>query len=139
MTREECEAKINALYEPDGLLGSMREGELDTRKLDELAQAVVTLNVLDLSAADRGRLAGMLWEFAFHVSNCIASHHNKADTFIFENVSDRQLRALNNMVYWLSNRFTYGKELETADLHFAGYMRWDGFDPSVPFDPSKTS
>lgn len=139
MTKEECEARINSVFEPEGLLSTIREGVLDPGKLDELADAVGTLNALDLDAAHRGRLAAILWEFAFHVSNCIAWHHNKMVMYSFDQVSDQQLRALNNMVYWLSNGFTYKKALEKEDLRFAGYMRWDGVDPSVPLDPSKTS
>ena len=138
MSKEECEAKINALFQSHGLLDTIRQGNLDTQKLDELAHAIGALNVLDLEFVERARLASHLWEFAFHVSNCIACHHNKMDIFSFTNVDGSQLRALNNMVYWLANRFTYAKEIEMSELYFAGYMRWDGFDPSVPFDPNTT-
>lgn len=131
MDQAECEAKINALFEPDGLLSAIREGRLETQKLDELGQAVGTLNELDLDNTDRGRKAAILWEFAFHVSNCIAWHHNKFDTFSFEQVDDRQLRSLNNMVYWLSNGFTYKKELRPADRSFVGYLQWEPIDPTM--------
>lgn len=131
MDQAECEARINALFEPDGLLSAIREGRLDTHKLDELGQAVGTLNELDLDSIDRGRKAAILWEFAFHVSTSIACHHNKWDTFSFKQVDDRQLRALSNMVYWLSNRFTYKKQLRPADRSFDGYLQWEGIDPNT--------
>lgn len=108
--------EANLDHEMNTFVYALDRGIIARPLLERLVSAIVDVHNSDLKEGDRLRLAARLWELAYHIHSVTQSHLDPMDVAKVNGTSDDELRALNKLLFYLCNWFTYAKPMDASGV-----------------------
>jgi hypothetical protein len=100
------------LINRDIFFEDLEEGNLNRDQFHKYTTTVYDLSVRDLKEGERCKCANIMWEIGYRIQSHLTWHYNQNDIYEIENFEEDDLRQLNNILTYMTNRFTHGKELK---------------------------
>lgn len=91
-------------------------GNFRKDEFHKYTRTVYYLSKLDLSAEEKYKIVITIWEISFEILSYLMYHKNPEDVFFIDNLEDDDVRQIKNILYYSSNWFSYGKEIDKSYL-----------------------